>query len=77
MGKCKLNISNDALQALYCKDGLRMREIADMFGCAVSAVSQRLKAAGVDTRKPHDYPTTEKQRAAWTEIGKRGMAADR
>lgn len=72
MGTTKIVVSNDELKDLYCNKKLRLKEIAEMFNCSVSAVSQRLKNAVIQTRKPHDYPTTEKQRAAWVEIGKRG-----
>jgi hypothetical protein len=70
MGATKLAVSDDVLKDLYISQGLRQREIAEMFGCAVSAVSQRLKKAGIQTRRPHDYPTTDRQRSAWVEIGK-------
>ena len=68
----KIAISDDELKVLYIDKNLRLREIAKMFGCSVAAVSLRLKKAGIPTRDPHDYPTTEKQRSAWVEIGKRG-----
>lgn len=72
MGKTKIVASDDELKDLYINKNMRLREIAEMFGCKASAVSQRLKKAGIQTRDPHDYPTTEKQRSAWVEIGKRG-----
>lgn len=72
MKTAKIVVSDEELKELYNNRKLRLKEIAKMFDCSVSAVSQRLKKAGVQTRRPHDYPTTEKQRLAWVEIGKRG-----
>ena len=64
-------LSDFELERLYIQDGMRQREIAEMYGCTVSAVSMRMKKAGIECRKVHDYPTTENPRAAWVEIGKR------
>lgn len=70
MGRRKINITDDELRTLYCDNGLRIREIAEKFGCTVGAVSMRLKKAGVICRKSFDYPTTDKMREAWIIIGK-------
>lgn len=71
MRTTKITISDDELKGLYINKNMRLREIAEMFGCSVAAVSQRLKKAGILARKPRDYPTTERQRSVWVEIGKR------
>ena len=71
MGRRKLNASDSELKKLYFDDGMRMREIADMYGCSVPAVCQRLQKMGVQARKSFDYPATDKLRAAWVENGKR------
>lgn len=44
--------------------GMKIREIADMYGCSASAIFARLKAAGVEARELSDYPITEAQRSA-------------
>lgn len=67
----KLTAPDSELKKLYCDDGMRMRDIANMFGCSVSAVCQRLQRMGVKARKSFDYPTTDKLREAWVSIGKR------
>lgn len=72
MGKRKLDVSDEKLKSLYFDNGLRMKEIAEMFNCSAAAVCMRFKQMGVQARSPHDYPTSDKVRATWVEIGKRG-----
>ncbi len=67
----KLTASDDELRHLYLDKGLRLREIAALYDCSIPAVSLRLKQAGIPTRRSANYPTTDRQRAAWVEIGKR------
>lgn len=55
--------SENEVATLY-ESGMKMREIADVYGCSPSAVFARLKAAGVETRDHTDYPITETQRSA-------------
>lgn len=72
MQKEKITVTDEELVTMYSEKKMRLKDIAAVFGCTSSAVSQRLKKAGIATRSPHDYPTSEKARAAWVEIGKRG-----
>lgn len=60
----KITLVSDALVRELYLSGLRQREIAELLGCSVSTVHNRLRAAGVETRTLHDYPETERQRAA-------------
>lgn len=69
MQKIKLSISDTELEVLYCRDGLRMREIAEMFGCSVPAVSMRVKKIGLSTRRVCDYPSTDKMRENCRNLG--------
>lgn len=67
----KITASDKYLEYLYSTQRMRLKDIAELFGCDTSAVSQRFKKAGIKTRNAHDYPTSEKQKQAWVEIGKR------
>ena len=51
MGR-RLDLTEGELRALYVKQGLSTVEIARMFGVTRQAVSFRLQAAGIETRKP-------------------------
>lgn len=64
-------ISDDTLRSLYWGQGLSGKQIAKRLGCSPAAVSMRMKASGIKTRSPHDYPPSEKQIAAWRENGKK------
>lgn len=72
MGRCKLTVTDEELRVLYCDDGLRLKDIAAKFDCTAGAVSIRFKKAGIQCRKNTDYPTLDRVREAWIEIGKRG-----
>lgn len=65
------HITDKDLVALYWDDGLSGKEIAALFGCTPSAVSQRMKASGIKTRHASSYPTTEAQKEAWIKNGKK------
>ena len=54
-----------------------MSEIADLLGVSVGTVSNRLQAAGVETRSLHDYPPTEAQIAARKRLAAAGRATQR
>lgn len=60
---------DDYLYAAYCDEGKTMRQIADELGCTQLAILGQLRRCGIETRKTHDYKTTEKQRDAWRKIG--------
>ena len=72
MEKKRVSISDDYLRMAYVEQRKTMRQIADEVGCSAVTILNRLRNMGIETRKPHDYPTTEKQRQAWTRIGKSG-----
>lgn len=55
---------------MYVEKRYRQKDIAEMFGCSVSAVSTRLKKAGIKCRASSDYPTTQNVHDAWVKIGK-------
>ena len=63
-------ISDETLYVLYWDDGLSAKAIAKMLGCSPSAVSMRMKAAGIKTRHASDYPPSDVQREAWKANGK-------
>lgn len=65
------SITDEALRALYWEDGLSGKEIAKMLGCTPAAVSLRMKASGISTRRSTDYPPTERQKQAWKENGRK------
>lgn len=54
-------VSKERLEEMYLREGMRLREIAEALQCSVSEVSVLLKRAGIPTRKPRDYPTTQAQ----------------
>ena len=63
--------TDESLRSLYIDKRCRLSDIAEMYGCSVAAVSLRMKKAGIPTRRSCDYPTTEKKRLAWVEVGKK------
>ena len=65
-------LTEDYLRNAYVEQRKTMQQIADEVGCAAPTVLNRLRKLGIETRKAHDYPTTEKQRQAWSRIGKAG-----
>lgn len=65
------HITDETLRSMYWSEGLSGKQIAKKLGCTPSAVSMRMKAAGIPTRRPCDYPPTEKQKKAWETNGKR------
>ena len=72
MANRRLLISDDYLRIAYVEQRKTMQQIADEVGCVAPTILNRLRKLGIETRKPHDYPTTEKQRQAWVRIGKSG-----
>lgn len=72
MANRRAGISDDYLRIAYVDQRKTMQQIADDVGCTAATVLNRLRKLGIETRKPHDYPTTEKQRQAWVRIGKSG-----
>ena len=68
----RITISDEYLRMAYIEQRKTMQQIADEVGCTPATILNRLRRAGIETRKPHDYPTTEKQRQAWVRIGKLG-----
>lgn len=71
MGARKVTLPDEELKKLYFDDGLRMKDIAERLGCSPATICYRFQKMGVSARKNYDYPTTQKQRSAWVEIGKR------
>lgn len=69
------HITDEAIRSLYWDDGLSGKQIARKLGCTSAAVSMRMKASGIPTRSPHDYPPTEKQKTTWKANGKRLSAS--
>lgn len=65
------HISDEQLRDMYFVRGMSGKEIAKVIGCTPAAVCMRMKESGMKARKPHDYPPTEKQIAAWRENGRR------
>lgn len=68
-------VSRDKIVSLYCVEKLPMRVLAEMFSCSKASVYRRIKEEGIETRSLHDYPPTEKQREAWSRIG-RGLTTE-
>lgn len=60
-GMNKVENLDNTIILMYAR-GKPMHTIASEMGIAVGSVYNRLKANGVQTRKTHDYPITEKQR---------------
>lgn len=71
MGKTTIHITDSELAAMYSDERLSGKEIAERLGCSPAAICLRMKAAGIRARSPHDYPPTEKQKAAWKRNGER------
>ena len=65
------HITDDELREMYCIKRMTGRDIAAVAGCSPAAVCMRMKASGIKARTAHDYPPTEKQKAAWRENGER------
>ena len=63
-------LTEDYLRNAYVEQRKTMQQIADEVGCAAPTVLNRLRKFGIETRKLHDYPATEKQRQAWVRNGK-------
>lgn len=72
MANRKISISDDYLRTAYVEQRKTMQQIADEVGCTAATILNRLRNLGIETRKLHDYPTTEKQRQAWVNIGRSG-----
>lgn len=68
----KVPIADDYLKFAYVEQRKTMKQIADEVGCTAPTILNRLRKAGINTRKVHDYPTTDKQREAWVRIGEAG-----
>jgi len=60
---------DEYLHTAYCEDKKTMRQIADELKCSPASVLGHLRRCGIETRRPHDYETTDKQREAWRKIG--------
>lgn len=57
-------VSRERLEEMYLRDGMRMREIAQVLNCSTSEVSNLLRRAGIPTRQAGAYPASEAQREA-------------
>lgn len=65
------HVSDETLREMYYGKGMSGKEIAAELGCTNAAVSMRMKASGIKTRSPHDYPPTQKQKEVWAENGRK------
>lgn len=65
------HITDEELREMYCIKRMTGRDIAAAIGCTPAAVCMRMKVSGIKARTSHDYPPTEKQRAAWRKNGTR------
>lgn len=70
MLECK--ISKEVLEDMYIRDGKTIAAIANELNLATGTIFNYLKKYDIPTRRVHDYPTTDKQRQAWSEIGRNG-----
>lgn len=65
------NVSREELIALYYGEKLNYRDMGLRLGYSAAAVCKRMKEEHLIARKVHDYPPTEKAKAAWVKNGKR------
>lgn len=63
---------DESLRSLYCDRQMTMKQIAKIYSCSPATILNHLRRLGIETRKASDYPTTEKKREVWREIGRRG-----
>lgn len=61
---------DDYLRHAYCDEKKTMAQIADELQCSPAAVLGQLRRCGVDTRRRHDYETSENVKEAWRKIGR-------
>lgn len=65
-------VSEAELVELYIEKNMTMKQVAKELGVATSTVFNYIKKYGIKSRKTHDYPTTDKQREVWRQIGFNG-----
>lgn len=63
-------LTEDYLRSEYVEQRKTMQQIADQVGCVPPTVLNRLRKYGIKPRSRYDYPTTERKRQMWVEIGK-------
>lgn len=64
-------IDKGILQNLYVDERKTMAEIAEEFGVSATTIFLYLHRYGIQVRKTHDYPTSQKVRDTWKSIGHR------
>lgn len=66
------NVSKAELYRLYITERKTMNQIAQELGIAVGKIHRLIHEYGIPARGKHDYPTTDRERQRWVEIGRRG-----
>lgn len=61
---------DEYLKTAYLEERKTLHQIANEIACSPATVLNHLRRCGIETRKTHDYPTSEKARSAWVRIGK-------
>lgn len=64
------SVTADVLYQMYIVDGKTMKAISEELHIAVGKIHRLIHEYGIPAKKLSDYPATDKQRAAWSKIGK-------
>lgn len=60
---------DEYLRKSYCEEKKTMAQIANELGCTPSSVLGQLRRCGIESRKTHDYPASDKQRDWCRKLG--------
>lgn len=64
------SVTADVLYQMYIVDGKTMKAISEELHIATGKIHRLIHEYGIPAKKLSDYPATDKQRAAWSKIGK-------
>jgi hypothetical protein len=64
------SVTADVLYQMYIVEGKTMKAISEELHIATGKIHRLIHEYGIPAKKLSDYPATDKQRAAWSKIGK-------